>query len=390
MKRPRIKRRYALRLGGWVYLLMAMFIGLGAISSQTNLLFWTFGLMVGGLIVSAVFSGLMMIGLSIKRLLPDHGTVDEPLLVRYELHNRKWMIPAFGLIIAELDADADGAMRGKPHGWVLHCGPRATLQAQTVGWPTRRGAIHFDRIRIATTFPFGILRKSITLSQPGRVLVFPKLYRLRRRSLWDIHARDLAGSRNAAEGGGTEEFFGLREYRHGDSMKLIDWKHTARTSRVVCRDMTRLTPPKLMVLLDVRNRGPWPHARAERAISFAASIIVQAYLDGFDVGLTVAGAQCHTFAPHHGRIHRTRMLHALGELDLSCGQISPWSIPRAHEVNWLVIHAGPIDESYGPPGVQHLSDADLDSWLAQPEGKDRPVHLAARVRRGGGRGRDSA
>jgi len=382
MKSPRIKRRYSLRLGGVMYLIVAVFIALGALSSQTNLLFWTFGLMIGGFVVSGIYSTAMMMGLQITRMLPDHGAVDEPLLIRYELRNRKWLIPAFGLVISELDG-TDEALRGKPHGWVLHCGPGATLQAQTVGWPTRRGAIELNRIRISTTFPFGILRKSIIVSQPGRVLIYPRLYRLQKKALWDIHSRDLVGSRNSNEGGGTEEFYGLREYREGDSMRTIDWKHSARTGKLVCRDMTRMTPPKLMILLDVRHRGPWPYERAERALSFAASLVVQAYMEGFDVGLSVAGASCPAFAPHQGRIHRTRILHALGELDFTSSVIGAWSINRSGEVNWLVIHAGAIDENFGPPNAHHLTDEDLEQWRSQREGKSARVNLAARPRSGG-------
>ncbi|QNN22130.1 DUF58 domain-containing protein [Planctomycetales bacterium ZRK34] len=381
MKPVRIKRRFSLGLGGFTYLFVTSFIGLGAISSQTNLLFWTFGLMVGGMIVSAIYSTAMMMSLRITRVLPDHGAVDEPLLIRYELTNRKRMIPAFGLVISELDGD-DEYLRGKPHGWVLHCGPRATLQAQTVGWPTRRGAVHFNRICITTTFPFGILSKSIVVTQPGRVLIYPKMYRLRRKALWDIHSRDMIGSRNSNEGGGSEEFYGLREYRSGDSMRHIDWRHSARAGKLVCRDMTRLTPPKLMLLLDVRHRGAWPYDTAERALSFVASLVVQAYMEGFDVGLAVAGTPCPTFTPHHGRIHRTRILHALGELDFKTDEPGSWSTHRARDVNWMVIHAGEIDELFGPPGAHHLSDAELDQWKLNHDGKSSRVNLVTRPRRG--------
>lgn len=381
MKPARIKRRFSLGLGGFMYLFVSAFIGLGAISSQTNLLFWTFGLMVGGMIVSAIYSTAMMMSLSITRVLPDHGAVDEPLLIRYELHNRKRLIPAFGLVISELDGAGD-RLRGKPHGWVLHCGPRATLQAQTVGWPTRRGPVSFNRIRIWTTFPFGILRKSIIVTQPGRVLIYPKMYRLRRKALWDVHSRDMVGSRNSNEGGGSEEFYGLREYRSGDSTRHIDWRHTARTGKLVCRDMTRLTPPKLMLLLDVRRRGAAPYESAERALSFVASLVVQAYMEGFDVGLAVAGATCPTFTPHHGRIHRTRILHALGELDFSTDEPGSWSTTRTQDVNWMVIHAGEIDELFGPPGAHHLCDADLEQWKLHRDGKSARVNLVSRPRRG--------
>jgi uncharacterized protein (DUF58 family) len=350
-----------------MYLMVSAFIGAAAFNSQTNLLFWTFGLMVGVLIVSAVLSGFMMRGLVLRRILPDHGAADEAMVLRYELSNTNWLLPGFGLVITELEGVREGTLRGKPHGWVLHIGPRATLQAEAVAWPVRRGTIHFNRVRITSTFPFGILRRSVTFSQPGRVVVYPRLFRLRREQLRQVRSRDPAGSRNSEHGGGSEEFFGLRDYRPGDTTRLIDWKHTARMGRLVARDLTRLTPPKLIVLLNLRNLGDVPRACAERAISFAASLVCEAHMEGFDGGLAVAGVMCPSFTPHHSRWHRTRVLHALGDVDLSRPQENVWALPPSRDLNWVVIHAGEVDRGFGPAGAMHLSQAELESWCQRPE-----------------------
>ena len=83
-----IRRRYHIKVGGLVFLLVAVFIGVAAFNSQANLLFWTFGLMMGALITSGIISGAMLAGLRVRRLLPDHGAVDEPLIIlRQRRHN---------------------------------------------------------------------------------------------------------------------------------------------------------------------------------------------------------------------------------------------------------------------------------------------------------------
>jgi len=349
-----------LGLGGWMYVAVTTFIALAAFNSQTNLLFWTFGLMSGALIVSWYVGRAMFSRLTVTRLVPDHGAVDEPMLIRYQIHNRKWLMPCFGRTV-------HGAMRGKPHGWVLHVGARSQVQAEAVGWPLRRGPVEFHRVQLSTTFPFGIMTWTLTIHLPGRVIVYPKIYRIRRELLWDIRSRDLAGSRVSHVGGGTEEFFGLREYRPGDAMKQIDWKHSVRMNALVSRDMTRLSPPKLMVLLDLRDTGRWPYDPGERAISFAASVLCEAHLDGFDVGLSVLGVSLPTFATHHSRWHRTRMLHALGEIDLTGERGSIATVPpQAQDANWLVIHSGGMDRSVmaavGGQAVAHLDHTELERW----------------------------
>lgn len=349
-----------------MYLGVTVFIGLAAVNSQTNLLFWTFGMMVGAFFMSVLVASATMRSIEVRRLLPDHGATDEPMLIRYEIVNRKWTMPCFGLVISELDGETTGRLRGRPYGWVMHLGPRATTHATSTAWPTRRGPVSFNRIRVATTFPFGILRKTITVSQPGRVLIYPKIHRLRRELLADVRSRDVAGSRVSAQGGGFEEFYGLREYRPGDAIKLIDWKHSVRTGKLVSRDMTRLTPPKLMVLLDVRDREDRAAADDESAVDFAASLICEAHQGGFEVGLCLIGAVAATFAPGHGRWHRTQILHALSEIDLSVDTGETGVRPMSRDVNWLVVHAGDIDRQLGPPNSEHLTIEDLDHWRLRP------------------------
>ena len=345
-----------------MYFVVLAVIGGAAVNSQTNLLFWTFGLMISVVIVSTLVSGMMMNGLRCRRLVPDHGAVDEALVVRYELTSTSRFFPAFGLVVAELDAERDGNVRGRPQGFVLHIGPRATLQAEALAWPLRRGTIHFDRIRIVSTFPFGILRRSVTFTQPGRVVVYPKLHRLRRELLQQVRSRDPAGSRTSNEGGGGEEFFGLRDYRPGDTTRLIDWKHSASTGRLVSRDLTRLTPPRLMVLIDLRRAADVPRETTERAISFAASLVCEAHMEGIDCGIAVAGGLFPTFPPHHSRWHRTRILHALGDMDVSHAHENTWALPPTRGVNWAVIHVGDEDRAFGPPGAIHLTGAQLEAW----------------------------
>src|SRR5690606_21260727 len=115
-------------------------------------------------------------------------------------------------------------------------------------------------------------------------------------------------------GGGTEEFFGLRPYRFGDSFKTIDWKHSARTGSLISREFTQPSPPKIMLLLDLTRQEqpspdpttdqhpksdaqegrpsrrrpkpsrPDPHDPVERAISLAASLVCDAYFYGYQVG----------------------------------------------------------------------------------------------------------
>ena len=367
MARP-VKRRHELRLGGIVYIAVAVFIGLAALNNQTNLLFGVFGLMLGGLLVSGTVSAMIMSGLSVHRLLPDHGVVGEQMVLRYELTNRRRWMPCFALVIREMDGVRDGPLAGPPHGWVLHIGPRSTVQADAIGWPAHRGPVMLNRVRISTNFPFGIIRRSIIVSQPGRLLVYPRLYRLRRDLLASAASRDPMGGRMSRQSGGSEEFYGLREYRYGDSMRRIDWKRSAHAGKLLSREMTRPSPPKLMVMLDLRNRDDEPDEEAETAISLAASVICEAHLQGYAVGLAVAGAEAPMLVPRRNWWHRGQLLHALAQLDLepSPDQTEPPTLSQP--VNWLVVQVGqPGAGSGASEGARHLYSRALASYLAAGE-----------------------
>lgn len=411
------RTRYSLGHGGMVYVVTTGLIVGAAIYTQANLLFWGFGLMIGGLIVSLLLTAQTMRKIDVQRLLPAHGVVREQLAVRYHVTNRSWL-PVFSMTISENwgrghrgwkktgpVAQSPYRLRGRPYGWVMHIGPQQSIQAEAPCWPARRGPLRFERIVVASSFPFGMIRKSVEFDQPSELVVYPRLFRMTRRVIASLSEIDASGRKHVERAGGMEEFFGLREYRMGDSLKLVDWKRTARTGEMVAREMTQPTPPRMMVLLDLtrtneaveagagkaepepkgrRRRAHWrrrddprsPEARAEdRAISLAASLICDAYFHGCQVGLAVAGAACPVFPVHHSLPHRTRMLEALARLDTSAS-----SNTRPDVVPSVVIWpgGGSWEASLTRGRAVTLGAADMDDYIIQPRG-DVSAVLSRRV-----------
>jgi uncharacterized protein (DUF58 family) len=337
------KRRLRLQLSGlgWLYLLAMAGVTFLAYHSQVNGMFWALGLMVGALLVCLILPPLMLHRITAERLLPSHAVAGETLAVRYELSNASRFVPAFALVVSEMwgkgpdhwrqsgpVAEWPQRLKGRPETWVLHLGPRQQLQAEAISWPLRRGHLRFERITVSTAFPFNLIIGRLEIEQTTAVLVFPRLYRLRRRMLVGISDSDPRSQFRVQAAGDSEEFYGMREYRPGDNLRMIDWRRSARTGRLVAREMTQPSPPKVMLLLDLtqghgsasrdgHRAESLPSESVERAISLAASVICDAYLYGHQVGLTVQGVACTPFAVHHSLPHRTKMLEALAQLDVS-------------------------------------------------------------------------
>ena len=335
--------------GGPAFGMITALILAVAMYTQANLLFGAFGIMLGGLVVSYLWAWYTLGHITVNRISPSHGVVGEPMAVRYDITNHS-RLPVFSIIVTENWgnsfrgwkkhgplAEKPPRLAGRPFGWIFHLGPKQRLQAEAPCWPIHRGRLSLDKIVIASGFPFGLIRRTVMLDQPDHVLVFPRIYRMNRRVLSQLATVEPAAQEQIQRGGGTEEFFGLREYRAGDSLRSIDWKHSARTGRMIAREMTQPSPPRMMVLLDLREAPgyqPGPQGALsladlrERAVSLAASLFCDAYLKGYQLGLAVLGPPCPVHPPRHSRHHRTKLLTALAELDVHFDHISiPSVIP---------------------------------------------------------------
>ena len=344
------RKRLEFGSGGVMYSIVAGMTLIVAIYTQANLLYWGFGLMVGGLIVSVMHSVAMMRNLHIQRILPSHGVAGEPMMIQYEVVNRKRWVPVFGLVILETWGNgsrghrhygpvsgANRRLRGRPFGWILHLGAGDQVQAESPCWPMRRGVLRFEKVVLSTSFPFGVVRRMIEFELPGRVLIYPHLWRVSRKILFNLAGREPMGYRRLERAGGQEEFFGLRQYRSGDSLKMIDWKHAAKMGHLVSREHTQPNPPKIMVVLDLTNASelfPNPEHQSEAAsesietaVSLAASLVWDAHVQGCRVGLAVIGAACPPFPIHHSVPHRMQMLKSLSMLDLSKRVLATPSLP---------------------------------------------------------------
>ena len=327
------RARIELGPGGAVYLAVTLLLLAATLYTQANLLFWALGLMFGGLLVSFAYAAQVLRGLEIRRLTPGRAVVGDALVLRYRLVNHNWL-PALSVMVIETwghrrrgwrrygpVAQKPPRLRQRPIGWLLHAGPRQPMQAQARCYPIRRGPLELDRILVQCAFPFGIVRKTVMVRQPATTLVYPAIHRLRQPLAGALVARfDAASQRQRERGGGDGEFFGLRGYRLGDPPKLIDFKRSARLGELVTRELTRPAPPRVMILLDLtRPRRDDAGSALEQAISLAASVICEAHLRQRRVGLAVCGPRCPSFAPHHGLMHRARMLEALARLPIDDG-----------------------------------------------------------------------
>ena len=297
-----------------------------AVYTQANLLFWLFGLGVGGAAFAAVHGALALRGLGVERLPPGRSVAGAPLSLGYELHNAG-RFGCYSLRIRELGAPELAGLL--PWGWTPRVRAGETARVVAAGVAPGRGEHALGRVEVSTTFPLGLFRRRRVFEQADTLRVLPALVPLApevvARAAKPRPGPDGVSAR--ASPGVEGDFYGSRGYRPGDPLRTLDWKRSARQGELMVRELATPEPPRVAVLLDLRagstrndadarTNRPWPAERAEAAISLAASLVTRAHAAGFRVGLHVAGARCPSFTPHHALAHRDRLLSALGRIDL--------------------------------------------------------------------------
>jgi len=311
---PRRKPSLDFSLAGLLYALMILFMGLAAVNSQANLLFAVLGMMLGVLVVTWFVSRTVLRKLEVRRVLPETAVVGEPAMFLYQFTNRKRRLPSFSVTIADLDAA--GAFDRQPQAYLLHAAPGTTATVPVSLTPVRRGVHHLDRYQISTSFPFGFIRRAADRRQKDAVLVHPPVAEVDRRLLVRCVSAEQSGSRMRPRRGGSDEFYGVREFRQGDNPRYICWRRSARTGELVVREMMHVAPPRLVIVLDtfLESRTMQAHALVERTIAMAGSLIRRTLGTGLAVGLVAWADGVQTMPPRRGKRHWRDLMAVLARL----------------------------------------------------------------------------
>ncbi|MBX3402186.1 MAG: DUF58 domain-containing protein [Phycisphaeraceae bacterium] len=391
-RRPtRVRRRYHLRTPAYVYMLVTVLIAVGAFNSQNNLLFWAFGFALATLVVSGVLSGTMLMGLEVERRALGDARAGHTLVLSYTVRNRNSVVPAFAMRIEEIEparvwwrrpAQAASPWTehcDRPRVFVAHVGPREAVSARVPVLARRRGLVRFEGVRVISSFPFGLIRKTMEFPLPEEVVVTP------RRAEPPARARDRLGRAGDAaiasrRQGPGDEFFALREYVEGDSPRAIAWRASARRMETVAsgtgllvRQNASPAPARLWVVLRLNPESAGAEDN-ERAISLATGLVEDAAEQGLSIGLAAPRAGV-LLRPLTGQAAVLACARELGMLHLPALRASAddGRFPAAAAAPGalvVVVHAGAVDRTFGPGagGPLHISSEEAGSEVGTAAG----------------------
>jgi uncharacterized protein (DUF58 family) len=301
-------------------------MGVAAANTQANILFAVFGLMLGMFLASGVLGSLVLKKLVVTRALPGQMVAGQSASLVYECANRKRFWPTMSVRISEVDAGS--IFRRKPLAYLPHLAARSQTSITIDLTPRCRGVLKLDAIDISTGYPLGFAVRTHTVGQRESMVVFPALGRVDDRLMRMCRAADASGATMRPRGGGQDEFYGVQEFRTGQNPRWIYWRRSARTGVLVSREMTHVSPPRIVVLVDTQQTpGGADATSVERTIAMAATLANSALEQGLSVGLAAPhpGGQADSehiddwvmIAPTRGKRHRLDLLAALARLPVN-------------------------------------------------------------------------
>jgi uncharacterized protein (DUF58 family) len=139
--------------------------------------------------------------------------------------------------------------------------------------PTRRGFIHFSSYTIFRYDSLGLVKSNIIIPAEQNLLVLPRIYPMPPFLFEGTKKYQQGGVAEAQATGHSVEFIALRDYRHGDQVKHIDWKSTVRTGKTVVREYQDEYFSRYGLVLDTFCKNSFSKC-FEEAVSVAASILM--------------------------------------------------------------------------------------------------------------------
>ncbi len=310
---------------GFHCLLLGSFAIFGGAFRGFNLLLVLAAILMGTMVIQWRWSRRNLSYITARRRLPRDVFAGQPFAVRVRLHNANrfmsaWMIRVQDSIIRVSHDEIAEAKCGLAS---IRAGQTETADYDCL--IAERGQYRFGPTTLETTFPFSLFRCRKTIQVHDDLYVLPRLLDIPRNWHQGIVAPNDGLSSSARRARLSDgEFYGLREWRIGDSPKLIHWRTTARLNDPCVRQFEQKREIDLCIMIDAYANSEAEQQFAETAISFAASVLVSletAQLNRIVFG--TAAAENHVVVAGSTELDRHGILVHLAQLQISnCPKIA--------------------------------------------------------------------
>ncbi|MDA0565353.1 DUF58 domain-containing protein [Streptomonospora sp. S1-112] len=238
-----------------------------------------------------------------RALEPARAAAGSDARVLVRVANAATALPVAGLRVADELPDDLGIA---PTFNVGFLGPRAVRDVTYRVRPRMRGAYPIGPLTASFADPLDCLRVSRRVGAPMTLLVTPQVVALPTGPLPGAAAEG-GDSTVRTLSGGTDDDPVPRAYRHGDDLRRVHWRSTARHGELMVRREEHRVSDRSAVLVDMRaaaHAGAGPESSQEVAVSAAASVALHLIGRGHETRL-------HTESGEVAASRRDALLDAL-------------------------------------------------------------------------------
>ncbi len=254
----------------------------------------------------------------LRSIEPGRVPIGDPATVTLRLENVS-SLPT-GLLLVEDHVPPDLGDRAR---FVVdRMAPRGIRSATFTVQPTARGRYAIGPLAVRLTDPFGFCELDRTFSTTHHLIVTPHVEPLSPLALrGDWNGSGDSRARSVAAAG--EDDVAVREYRHGDELRRVHWRATAKTGALMVRREEQPWESRCTVLLDTRAKaypGHGPTGAFEKAVSVSASVAIHLDQRGYAVRLITGSTPMITGSSHDdisggGSDAEGQLLDALATVD---------------------------------------------------------------------------
>ncbi len=318
----RLPLHISLTRAGWCYAFVVLCAFTGSVVRDSNPMLLLAGMLVSPLALSLGFALGGLRRIEVSRQLPSSVCVGERLTVELACSNQRRRLTSWAVVVEDvLRYEGPLTLRRPIPARVLfpYVPPGQTSRTTYEGLPPVRGRYRLGPIRLVTRYPLGLIRYEKTLAGETSLIVWPRIgrltpggLRLEERGELGIHRTERRKARLEAD------FYGLRDWRSGDSRRWIHWRSTARRGQVVVRQFDESRSQDLAIYVDLwqpADANAAARERIETAISLAASILIDACRrGGCRLALHLSGAES---SQHQGWASQALLREMLDALSLA-------------------------------------------------------------------------
>lgn len=172
--------------------------------------------------------------------------------------------------------------------------------------PRQRGLARLHRLWLRWAGPFGLTTRQTEVDLNLDLRVTPNIRAVRQGAI-ALSAREaFFGAKEVDQSGDGSEFDALRDYTSGMDRRTIEWKHSARSGKLVCKEFRVERNHQIILAFDTGYLMREPLggiARLDHAINAGLLLTYMALKSGDRVGMFAFAARPYLFAGPSGTMN---------------------------------------------------------------------------------------